>query len=463
MKVLLISTYDLGHQPFSLASPAATLTNAGITVTCNDLAVDKLNERAVIDANVIGLYLQMHTATRLSIALLPKLKQLNSSAHIVFYGLYAPLNADYLRTIGGDSFIGGEFEDGLLEVCKKILNDISSSKLNLISIKKQKFIKPLRNGLPDLDEYAHLIMPDNSIKIVGYTETSRGCKHKCHHCPVVPVYHGRFRIIPQDLVLDDIRQQIEKGAQHISFGDPDFFNGPGHAKDILISFRDEFPEITFDATIKVEHILKHQDLLPMLKEAGCLFITTAVESVEENILNLLNKGHTRSDFVVATRIAQKIGIILSPTFVPFTPWTTIDGFIDLLNTIAELNLIENVAPIQLAIRLLIPNESYLLNLPQIKPYLKEYNQEALSYRWENKIQSVEKLCSIVQNIVETGTQKKYSREEIFKTIYKATLKIKGSNKTKMPYINKQSQLKIPSMSEPWFCCAEPTEEQLARL
>ena len=463
MKVLLISTYDLGHQPFSLASPAATLSNAGISVTCNDLAVDTLNESAAINADMIGLYLQMHTATRLSVALLPKLKQLNSHAHISFYGLYAPLNADYLRTIGGDSFIGGEFEDGLLKVCNTLLNNNSASKINLISTKKQNFIQPLRNGLPNLDKYAHLIMSDNSKKIVGYTETSRGCKHKCRHCPIVPVYHGRFRVIPQDLVLADIRQQIGKGAQHISFGDPDFFNGPGHATDILVKFRNEFPKITFDATIKIEHILKHKDLLPMLKEAGCLFITTAVESVEESILDHLNKGHTRSDFVLATRIAQEIGITLSPTFVPFTPWTTTDGFIDLLNTIAELNLIENVAPIQLAIRLLIPNESYLLKLPQIKPYLKEYDQEALSYRWQNKNQSVEKLCSVVQNIVETGAQKKHSRIKIFKTIYRAALESKGSSQTSIPHIKEQSGLKIPSMSEPWFCCAEPTKEQLARL
>ena len=266
MQVLLLSTYDLGHQPYSLASPAAKLTSIGASVTCNDLAVDSLNEEAVRGADMIGLYLQMHTATRLSVALLPRLKELNPNAHIAFYGLYAPLNADYLKTIGGDSFIGGEFEDGLVEICNNLSNGELPLSLNLTSTKRQNFDRPLRDDLPNLNQYAHLIMGDGTTKIVGYTEASRGCKHKCRHCPVVPVYQGRFRIIPADLVLADIRQQIKKGAQHISFGDPDFLNGPRHAMDIVSALHNEFPDISFDATIKVEHLLKHKDLLPTLKK-----------------------------------------------------------------------------------------------------------------------------------------------------------------------------------------------------
>ncbi|MGY8999427.1 MAG: CUAEP/CCAEP-tail radical SAM (seleno)protein [Rhodospirillales bacterium] len=463
MQVLLLSTYDLGHQPYSLASPAAKLTSIGASVTCNDLAVDSLNEEAVRGADMIGLYLQMHTATRLSVALLPRLKELNPNAHIAFYGLYAPLNADYLKTIGGDSFIGGEFEDGLVEICNNLSNGELPLSLNLTSTKRQNFDRPLRDDLPNLNQYAHLIMGDGTTKIVGYTEASRGCKHKCRHCPVVPVYQGRFRIIPADLVLADIRQQIKKGAQHISFGDPDFLNGPRHAMDIVSALHNEFPDISFDATIKVEHLLKHKDLLPTLKKTGCLFITTAVESVEEEILILLDKGHTQVDFKLVAKIISDNGLTISPTFVPFTPWTTKKGFMHLLDTILELGLIENVAPIQLAIRLLIPNQSYLLQLQEIQPYLQGYNQEALSYRWRNADESVEELCTIVQQIVETGAAKDHTRFETFKALYSATLSANGQSITNLPDLNALPGIAIPSMSEPWFCCAEPTQEQLSRL
>ena len=463
MRVLLISTYDLGHQPFSLASPAARLTAAGAQVTCNDLAVDDLNENAVKTANIIGLYLQMHTATRLSVALLPRLKKLNPYAHIVFYGLYAPLNSEYLKKIGGDSFVGGEFEDGLVQIYNNLKSGNSNPSVHLTSTDNQDFDKPLRDDLPDLSNYAHLIVGDGSKKIVGYTEASRGCKHKCRHCPVVPVYKGRFRIIESDMVLADIRQQIANGAEHISFGDPDFFNGPSHAVKIISALHKEFPKISYDATIKIEHLLKHKDLLSTLKETGCLFITTAVESVEEDILKILDKGHTQEDFKQVAQITQDIGIPISPTFVPFTPWTTKQGFLCLLDTIAELGLIENVAPIQLAIRLLIPNKSFLLEVPQIQPHLLGYDQEALSYRWRNMDKSVENLCIEVQKIVELGTVNNLPRVELFKSIYTATRKACGLDNSPLPYQILSNSVAIPSMSEPWFCCAEPTQEQLSRL
>ncbi len=463
MQVLLISTYDLGHQPFSLASPAASLTAAGAKVSCNDLAVEDLKENVVKTANIIGLYLQMHTATRLSVALLPRLKKLNPHAHIVFYGLYAPLNSEYLKKIGGDSFVGGEFEDGLVQIYNNLKNGNSDPSVHLTSTDNQDFSKPLRDDLPDLSNYAHLIVGDGSKKIVGYTEASRGCKHKCRHCPVVPVYKGRFRIIESDMVLADIRQQIANGAEHISFGDPDFFNGPSHAVKIISALHKEFPKISYDATIKIEHLLKHKDLLSTLKETGCLFITTAVESVEEDILKILDKGHTQEDFKQVAQITQDIGIPISPTFVPFTPWTTKQGFLCLLDTIAELGLIENVAPIQLAIRLLIPNKSFLLELPQIQPHLLGYNQEALSYQWSNMDKSVENLCIEVQKIVELGTVNNLPRVELFKTIYTATRKACGLDNSPLPYKILSNSAAIPSMSEPWFCCAEPTLEQLSRL
>ncbi|MEE8279490.1 MAG: CUAEP/CCAEP-tail radical SAM protein, partial [Alphaproteobacteria bacterium] len=112
MKVVLISTFDLGHQPFGLASPAAWLSEAGASVSCIDLAVEDLDERAVREAGLIAVYLPMHTATRLASAVAPRLKRLNPTAHLGFYGLYAPLNADFLRGLGAETILGGEFESG---------------------------------------------------------------------------------------------------------------------------------------------------------------------------------------------------------------------------------------------------------------------------------------------------------------------------------------------------------------
>jgi radical SAM superfamily enzyme YgiQ (UPF0313 family) len=176
------------------------------------------------------------------------------------------------------------------------------------------------------------------------------------------VYRGRFRAIPADVVMHDITAQVAAGAQHISFGDPDFLNGPAHARRIVERLAAEHPGVTYDATIKVEHLLKHADLLPVLHETGCLFITTAVESVDDRVLAKLAKGHTRADFVRVVDLCRAAGVNLSPTFVPFTPWTTAESYVDLLETLELLDMVENVAPIQLAIRLLVTAGSPLLEL-----------------------------------------------------------------------------------------------------
>ena len=218
-----------------------------------------------------------------------------------------------------------------------------------------------------------LQMPDGSRRVVGSTDATRGCKHLCRHCPIVPVYGGTFRAIPIDVVMDDVRAQVAAGAEHISFGDPDFFNGPTHARRLVEAVAKEFPRLTYDVTIKIEHILRHADMLGLLRDTGCLMITSAVESMDDEVLVKLRKGHTRADFINAVGLCKQAGVTLAPTFVPFTPWTTIGGYVDLLEQLDALELAEGVAPIQLAIRLLVTAESKLLELPDIRDLVDPFD------------------------------------------------------------------------------------------
>ena len=148
--------------------------------------------------------------------------------------------------------------------------------------------------------------------LAGYTETTRGCKHTCLHCPVTPIYHGRFFAIPAEIVLADIRAQTAKGVRHITFGDPDFFNGPTHALRITRALHAEFPNMTFDATIKIEHLLKHRHLLPELRELGCAFIVSAVEFFNDDVLRHLDKGHTSAQVAETFDLMEHVGIPSTP-------------------------------------------------------------------------------------------------------------------------------------------------------
>jgi radical SAM superfamily enzyme YgiQ (UPF0313 family) len=456
MRVVLISTYELGRQPFGLASPAAWLRVAGAGVTCVDLSRETLPEDAVRAADLVAFYVPMHTATRLAVAALPVVRVLNAKAHLCFYGLYAPVNESYLRGLAVETILGGEFEEGLRSLAERLgAGEMGAAKNGqrdaVISVARQKFITPDRTGMVALDKYARLVMPSGEARAVGYTEASRGCKHVCRHCPIVPVYNGVFRIVDREVVMADIRQQVSAGAQHITFGDPDFFNGVGHAIPLVEELHREFPGVTYDVTIKVEHLLKHSDCIGKLRDTGCLFVTSAVESVDDAVLERLEKNHTRADFLRVVEMFREIGLALQPTFVPFTPWTTLEGYCDLLEVLRERELVENVAPIQLAIRLLIPAGSRLLELAEIRRGVGDFDEAALVYPWKHADPRVDRLCEQIQGIVHSGEQMKRSRAQIFERIEDAAFAVAGGGITRSALPVLTSRAAVPYLNEPWYC------------
>ena len=451
-EVVLISTYELGRQPFGLASPAAWLRQAGASVTCLDLSREKLREEPVRSANLVAFYVPMHTATRMAGRAAETVRRLNPRAHLCFYGLYAPLNESYLRGLGAETILGGEFEEGLVDLLERLRDGRHGQKEPLVSLARQEFLVPDRSGLPPLSSYARLSDGQGRLRTVGYTEASRGCKHLCCHCPVVPVYNGAFRVVQRDIVLEDIRRQVATGAEHITFGDPDFLNGVRHALEIVRTLHREFPRLTYDVTTKVEHLRKHADSLPVLAETGCLFVTSAVESVDDRVLKLLDKGHTRADFYEVVKLCRRAGLVLAPTFVAFTPWISLAGYYELLSVLAELELVEQVAPVQLAIRLLIPNGSRLLELEEVRRLVAGgFDEAALSYRWKHPDPRVDRLCEQVQRAVWDAEKQGRSRRAIFSQVCELAHQAAGIPTPTLRVPDSYQRTAVPYLNEPWYC------------
>ena len=422
MSTLLLSTYDLGRQPFGVASPAAWLRRAGADVHAIDLSRDRLAEDAVLAASLVAFYLPMHTATRLALPMIERVRAINPAATICAYGLYAPLNEALLREHGVSVILGPEAEEDLVGHATANAAAMRSAEARSAkadhSLPRLQFIQPDRSGLPSLDRYASLQMPDGSTKVVGATEASRGCKHRCRHCPIVPVYDGQFRVVPVEVVMADVHAQVAQGAGHITFGDPDFFNGPAHARKIVEALHREHPQLTYDVTIKIEHLLAHRELLPRLAATGCLFVTSAVESVDDRVLEKLEKGHTRADFIAAAALCRSAGLTLVPTFVAFTPWTTVATYVDLLEVIDNLGLTGHVSPVQLAIRLLVTWQSRLLELPDIQAVIGPFDATTLTYPWKHPDPRVDELQ---RTMMELANAPRLSRAA------------------------------IPYLDEPWYC------------
>ena len=457
--ILLVSCYELGHQPFHLASLYAMLQQAGYAPAAVDTAVDTLTEEAISRARLVAISVPMHTALRLGQRIALRVRSINPSAHICFYGLYAFLNADYLLHDTINSAIGGEYESPFLDLVAAlekgktgIIPGVTTHQFNSDPwIKRTPYIVPTRQHLPSPERYAHL-ETNGTMRLAGYTETTRGCKHTCLHCPITPVYNGRFFAIPTEIVLADIRAQLEQGVRHITFGDPDFLNGPKHAMRITRALHDEFPGVTFDATIKIEHLLKHQHLLPELKSLGCAFIVSAVESLNDNVLRNLNKGHTAVDVAEAFDLMEQVGIPLRPSLMPFSPWETLESYITLLNFFEDRRLIEQIDPVHFSIRLLIPPGSALLASPDSKLWLRELDAAAFTYKWQHPDPRLDALHQKVASLTEEAELAKSNTIETFFHIKALTLSIIGKDLHVPEAVEHYGTPRVlPHLTESWFC------------
>lgn len=478
IRVLLVSTYELGHQPLGLAWPAAALRAAGHDVRTLDVAVETLDAGAFRNVDLVAISVPMHTAARIGVEVARAARRVTPTARIAFYGLYAsPLHAQLVTDGPGDVVIGGEYEDGLVALAGRIAaGDVSLDVEGagaVPSLARRAHPVPDRRGLPPLDAYAKVRLRDGE-HLAGYVEATRGCAHRCTHCPITPVYGGALRLVPRETVLADAAQQIEAGARHITFGDPDFLNAVPHSLAIVEEFHRRWPDVSYDVTVKVEHLIEHEDVLPRLRETGCLWVTSAFESCNDRILGLLEKGHTRADMDRALVIAAAAGLPIRPTWVAFTPWATLDDLIDMIEFVAEHGLQRHVQPVQFTLRLLLPPGSPLNAVLDAQGLLGPFDAEHLTYTWANPDPRVDVLQATLAAIVEQAAIPATGEEcdedgvcavpgsiedpvETFERIRTAAYAAAGRPRPPRGLVPLRF---VPSLTEAWYCCAEPTEQQL---
>lgn len=423
MKVLLVSTYELGHEPLGIAGPAGLLRARGHEVRCVDLSLERWDPALAEWADKVGCSVPMHTAARLARGVAT-----STDRPVACYGLYAAMGADVAT--------GLVSRDPDLALLRWVEDDPLATLPAAL---------PARDLLPPLDRYAKLAL-DGEERAVAYVEASHGCAHRCRHCPVPVVFDGRIRIVDVDAVVADVEQQVAAGARHVTFGDPDFFSGVHHARRVVRAVHAWFPDLTFDCTVKVEHVLRHDDIWAEMAEAGCLFVVSAFESVDDPTLERLDKGHTAADEARAVALLRANGIEVRPSWLPFTPWATVDDVRAILEFVAAHDLIGNVDPVQYTIRLLIPQGSLLLgHVDGLGPW----DAERLSFPWRSPLDPLQaRLAALVERCGDAPIPDVYNaiRAEL-----------------DLPPVDVSAVAPAPRLTEPWFCCAEPTEDQLRAL
>lgn len=437
----MVSLYEMGRASSGGASAAAALAGSGASVRQLDLSRQVLAD-GPLEADLVAVHLPMHTATRIALEVTPRARAKWPAARFVAFGLYGPLNEARLREAGFDDVLGPEAEPGLAEIARNAPPPSDP-------LPRVHHLARDRSGALPLSRYARLHMPDGSTRLAAHVESTRGCKHLCRHCPIVPVYGGTFRAIPRDIVLSDIENQVAAGAEHVTFGDPDFLNGPTHALRIVRELHAKRPHITWDATIKVEHLLKHRGLLPELAALGCVLVTTAAESVSEDALLILDKRHVAADLEQALEECRAVGIAVQPTWLPFAPWVTVDDVRGLFEGVARLGLIEATPPVQYAIRLLLPAGSALLEHESVAPHVTGWHADELAWRWvhpDPRVDAIQRrlLCEVEAMPDDADRREAFAR--LWRAAEEEARLVWGDPPTGAPV-----RATIPYLDEPWYC------------
>jgi hypothetical protein len=429
VRVLLVSTYELGHQPLHVASPAGALRRRGHEVRCVDLAVDDWDPAMVDEVDAVAVSVPMHTATRLALEVAASVA---GRVPTCAYGLYAPAAVD-----GFDRAIAGEYEPALLDWVDQQGRGLT------VHLQRGSFGLPARDLLPPLGRYAKLAI-DGEERLVGAVEASHGCSSRCRHCPVPAVYDGRLRIVAEEAVLADVDQLVALGAEHLTFADPDFLNGAAHSMRVVRAVHERHPQLTFDVTTKIELILRHRDLWSELAELGCLFVTTALECVDDEVLALLDKGHTAADAAEAVGVLRAVGIEPRPSLLPFTPWTSLGSLVDLVDFVVAHDLAANTEPVHWTIRLLVPPGSLLLGHGDFGAY----DPEQLAHPWASPLDGLQaRLASLVEATTDRPAV------EVFRAVAAEVRSAAGLDPEVGPLEEGAGR---PRLTEAWFCCAEPT-------
>ncbi|HEY6468926.1 MAG TPA: CUAEP/CCAEP-tail radical SAM protein [Candidatus Dormibacteraeota bacterium] len=458
MRVLLISCYELGHQPLHVASAAAFLRAADHDVRAVDLSVQTLADADLDSPELVAIAVPMHTAMRLAVPVARALRaRRGKDIRIAIFGLYAPLCGPALEPGLVDAVLGGEYEQALVGLAS------GDADPRTIVLDRLRFPLPARDLLPPLDRYTTLLI-EGEARTTGYVEATRGCVHRCRHCPVPAVYDGRIRVWQRQTLMDDAVRLWDDGMRHLTFGDPDFLNAVPHALAVAHAVHERLPGLTFDITTKVEHILEHPDVISELRDLGLLFIVSAVESTSALVLDILDKGHSAEDVLTALQICRSVDVAFRPSLLPFTPWSTLQDQTDLLDLIADNDLIDSVDPVQLSIRLLVPPGSLLLARPEMREHLHAYDPDGFSHLWQHPDPAMDRLQAGIAELVAIDADSGAAPRATHAAIRRLTARAVEASGLSWPDADRElppAHRAAPRLSEPWFCCAEPTTAQLA--
>lgn len=391
MKILLISTDEVGFQPLGLACAKPYLSSLA-EVELVDISV--MQEPTCDNYDLIAFSIPTFGAIEQSIQLMTKFRNNGYSKPLICYNQYATVQPESFLLDDNCFIVMGEYETVLEELVnayleKKSLNAIDfvysqENKNPLKNLKRTKFLTPDRTSLPKLSNYAY-----KNGKLVGNIETMRGCAHGCTYCSVFAAYQKRVVKIPDEIILKDIDYVVQKGAEHITFIDADFFSTGKKGVRLIKQMHQKYPKLTFDITLRLDDVVRYREFFPALKKYGCIEITSAFEFPSDVVLKEFDKRITLQDMDEGLAILREVQIPIVPTFISYNPWANAEDMIEFGQYLNNTGLMSDIDDMQLKTRLLLYKGSPLLENKTIQKLA--LMDKGYHYEWKHIDQEVDQM------------------------------------------------------------------------
>ena len=333
MRVLLMSTpYPLEENPIpplSLSYLAAVLQREDIEVQILDLLVAKNSARKIrgkleeYQPQVVGatsVTLNYPIAARnLKVCkdFDPRIVTMLGGPHASF-----ALKETLLRARWIDVVVIGEGERTLVELVRALEKGNDVRQVAGIAFREDNSVvktepHPLIEDLDELPLPARNLLPLSKYRALGApctVVTSRGCPYRCIFCSGPRLFGRRVRFRDPKLVVNEIEQlHKEFGFVKINIVDDTFTLNHRHARAVCDEIMRRNLKFRWNVFARADTVT--EDLLNIMKEAGCTWLLYGAESASPEILKTIKKGTTPDDIRNGTKLATKAGINVFNSFI----------------------------------------------------------------------------------------------------------------------------------------------------
>jgi len=310
--------------PLGLLYVAAALEKKGINVgvrNCSSYATAKQAIQNIPSADIYGI-----TVTSL------ELLQANRFAHLlkekypkskVILGGPGTYSQEFVDWNAIDSICIGDGEIEILKICSDITKNCykqiyigeSVDCLDNISFPARHLLKGIQGG--NIFAYDKRYRKGETTIVT----TSRGCPFQCAFCgaPLFTKQRRGVKFRSSQNVIDELKLiKTEFGIEQIRFSDDMFTANKKRCLDLCKKIA--LLDIVFRVSIRTKPFDK--EIAQALYDSGCKEVSFGVESFDNNVLKLLNKGIVAIDSVKALEICRNVGLKTRILFMIRTPGQT---------------------------------------------------------------------------------------------------------------------------------------------